>query len=136
LAHEWSHIRRKDLWLLAAGRVLAIVLWPNPLYWWFRQRVRLDQETLADADAADIASRNLYAEQLVAWARNLNHASVPRLASAVGFWEGRSQLRRRVALLLDDTFTVHRQVNRAWRGIVAATGIAIATGLSLATLEP
>ncbi len=35
LAHELAHIRRGDLWLLALGRLLLVVLFAHPLYWLF-----------------------------------------------------------------------------------------------------
>ncbi|MEN0110854.1 MAG: M56 family metallopeptidase, partial [Planctomycetota bacterium] len=94
LAHELAHVRGGDLWLLALLRGLMPLLWVNPLYWLLRRRVRLDQEALADAAAADLSSREAYAEQLVDWARQLAGYRPP-LAGAAGLWEGPSQLRRR-----------------------------------------
>ena len=71
LAHEWAHIRRGDLWLLAASRLLLVVLFAHPLYWLLRRRLRFDQELMADAEAAAICGRQEYAETLFAWARHL-----------------------------------------------------------------
>lgn len=48
LAHELAHIRRGDLWLLAACRWLLLLLFCNPMYWWLRKQIWLDQEFLAD----------------------------------------------------------------------------------------
>ncbi len=53
LAHELAHLRHRDLWLLALLRGLMLVLWTHPLYWLWRRCVRLDQEMLADATAAE-----------------------------------------------------------------------------------
>ena len=52
LLHEWAHIRHRDLWLLALGRCLLVVLFAHPLFWWLRRTIRSDQELLADAVAA------------------------------------------------------------------------------------
>ena len=134
LAHELAHIRGGDLWLLAGLRLAMIVLWPNPLYWALRRRARLDQETLADAAAAELAGRHDYAERLVSWARAI--AAPPRLAGAAGIWEGQSQLRSRIAVLLDDRFTVLRRCSMRWR---AATGLlcgALALAASLVSFSP
>ncbi|MGL4512079.1 MAG: M56 family metallopeptidase [Lacipirellulaceae bacterium] len=134
LAHELAHVRNGDLWLLAALRLLMVVLWPNPLYWALRRRVRLDQETLADAAAADLSDRHAYAERLVQWARDLS--APPRLAGAAGIWEGRSQLRRRVATLVDERFAVLRRSSRFWRVTTTLLGLWLAMGVSLVTLAP
>lgn len=134
LAHELAHVRGGDLWLLAGLRLVMVVLWVNPLYWTWRRRVRLDQETLADAAAAELAGRHAYAERLVSWARDL--AAPPRLAGAAGIWEGPSQLRSRIAVLLDERFTVLQRCSTRWR---AATGLlcgALALGASLVSLSP
>ena len=68
--------------------MLLVFLWAQPLYWFLRRRTRLDQEALADAAAAELTSRQHYAEQLVAWARNIGSRRTMRLSSAVGLWEG------------------------------------------------
>ncbi|TWT87650.1 Regulatory protein BlaR1 [Pseudobythopirellula maris] len=134
LAHELAHLRNKDLWLLAALRLLSIVLWPQPLYWLLRRRVRLDQETLADAAAAELSGRQAYAERLLGWARTLT--SPPRLAGAAGLWEGPSQLRSRVAVLLDEKFTVLRSLGVRWRAACGVACLTLAVAASLVTLSP
>ncbi|TWT42935.1 M56 family metallopeptidase [Botrimarina hoheduenensis] len=137
LEHELAHVRHGDLWLLAGLRALLPLLWMHPLYWLLRRRVRLDQEALADAAAADLSSREAYAERLVNWARELaGQPQAPRLAGAAGLWEGPSQLRRRLVVLLDHRLTVIRKTTRRWR---AACGLAfgsIALVASLVTLSP
>ena len=137
LAHELAHIRSGDLRTLAASRLLLVLVWPQPLYWLLRRGLRLDQEALADAAAADVAGRVDYAEQLLGWARQETYGrTAPRLAGAVGLWEAPSQLKRRIALLLNEKFAVMRTCSRRWRGACFAV-IAMATvGLSLMTLQP
>ncbi len=136
LAHELAHIENRDLCWLAASRALLIALWAQPLYWLLRRRMRLDQEALADAAAAEITSRQSYAEQLVAWARGISARPVIRLTPAVGLWEGPSQLRQRIALLLDPRLTLLRECSRLWRWLCFGMCVITALGLSLVTLEP
>jgi beta-lactamase regulating signal transducer with metallopeptidase domain/tetratricopeptide (TPR) repeat protein/protocatechuate 3,4-dioxygenase beta subunit len=136
LAHELAHIQNHDLRWLALSRILLILLWSQPLYWFVRRRMRLDQEALADAAAADVTTRQQYAEQLVAWARQMSARPAMHLSSAVGLWEGPSQLRRRIALLLDDRFTLLRQCPRRWQFAAIAISTFAALGLSVITLEP
>ena len=134
LAHEWAHIVHGDLYTLAASRVMLLLLWPQPMYWWLRRVIRLDQETLADAAAIEVADRVDYAAQLLAWARTATPRA-PRLAAAVGLWESPSQLKRRVAALLDDKLTILRTCSGRWRMGSALGALAAACLLSLVTLQ-
>lgn len=136
LAHELAHVRNGDLWLLAGLRGLTLALWAHPLFWLLRRTVRGDQEALADAAAAELTTRHDYAAQLVAWARALPERSGTRIAPAVGLWEGPSQLKRRVAMLLDEKFTVLTRCSRGWRATTLAACAVGALGLSLVTLAP
>ncbi|MEM8945720.1 MAG: M56 family metallopeptidase [Planctomycetota bacterium] len=136
LAHELAHIRNRDLWLIALTRGLLPILWLHPLYWLWRHGLRLDQETLADAAAADLTSHAKYADQLVAWARVTAALQTPRFASSVGLWESPSQLKRRIAILLDEKLTVLRECSRRWRLGSHAALLVVAATLSLFTLQP
>lgn len=136
LAHELAHVENLDLWLLALLRLLMILLWPHPLFWLMRSRVRQDQEVLADMAAAKLTTRTTYAEQLVALARSSVESRLPRLVSSVGLWEKPSQLTQRIKLLLDDKLTILQSCSRNWRlGTVAVLG-GLVIGLSLVTLTP
>jgi beta-lactamase regulating signal transducer with metallopeptidase domain len=136
LAHELTHIRNHDLSWLATSRVLLVFLWAQPLFWFVRRRMRLDQEALADAAAAELTGRQRYAEQLVAWAHAVAARPAMRFSSAVGMWEGPSQLRQRIALLIDERITVLRNCPRRWQLVAVAACTLIAVGLSLVTFEP
>lgn len=135
LAHESAHILNHDLRWLALARCLLIGLWANPLFWFARRRLRLDQEALADAAAAEVTSRQHYAEQLVAWARHISARPALHLSSAVGLWEGPSQLRERIALLLNERLTITRHCSRLVRLLTFGAGLALAIALSLITLK-
>ncbi len=146
LAHESTHIANHDLQWVALARFLLVALWANPLFWLTRRRLRLDQESLADAAAAGLTTRQQYAEQLIAWARSISSATAGssssarrtalHLSSAVGLWERPSQLRQRIAILLNDRITVLRKCSRRWRIAAALTSIAAAMALSMVTLQP
>lgn len=135
LAHEMAHIRNRDLWLLGLMRGLLIVLFPHPLYWMLRRWVRDSQEALADAVAAQ-SRENDYAEGLVGWMRQVANPRPVRVAAAMGIWERRSELSRRIGLLLDETFTVQTSVSHRWRfGMMASVGMA-ALVISLLSVRP
>ncbi len=129
LAHESTHILNRDVQWVALARALFVALWANPLFWVMRRRLRLDQEALADAAAAELTSRQRYAEQLVAWARDVRSRPAMQLSSAVGLWEGPSQLRQRIAILLNEQFTVLRNCSLGWR--LASYGFCVLAALAL-----
>jgi beta-lactamase regulating signal transducer with metallopeptidase domain len=128
LAHEWTHLRRGDLWTLAASRVLLVVLFAHPLFYLFRGRLRADQEVLADAEAAGPRGNVAYAEALVGWARRTSRGS---LGSSLGLVGRSSLLRKRVALLLDAEFRVDPTCPRGWTFAVRASAASAVTGLAL-----
>ena len=135
LAHEWAHIRNRDLWLLALGRLLTLVLFAHPLYWWFQRRLRQDQESVADAEVVERASRTDYAKELVNWAQQL-HGRPSIYAAALGIWERPSSLTRRIKMILDETRRIHARCSRRWRiaSFIAAGMLTLV--VSLLTLQP
>jgi beta-lactamase regulating signal transducer with metallopeptidase domain len=134
LAHEWAHICRGDLWLLALARWLLVLLFAHPLYWWLRGRLRLDQETLADADAAGPEGAIDYAATLLHWVR-LGRRRRGAEAS-LALWGRPSELKRRVLMLLDPKIALEARCPGRWRWRAwTLTGVC-ALGLSAITLRP
>ena len=128
-------VRNGDLGFLALLRFLLPLFYAQPLFWLLRRQVRLDQEALADAWAAS-SDRAGYAEILLTWARIAGDRPAGFSAGALGLWERPSQLRRRIALLLDSSLEIEPHSPRRWR--MFAWGIAglLVVGLSLATFRP
>ncbi|HEX3447765.1 MAG TPA: M56 family metallopeptidase, partial [Isosphaeraceae bacterium] len=139
LAHEWAHIKNGDLRWLALLRLLNVVLFAHPLFWWLRRTIRADQEVLADAAAATVHGdgRLAYAETLVGWARSCHRPHPGALASAaLALWERPSMLHRRVRLLLDRDYRVEQAAPRRWKLAAACTGLLATLLLSMVTLRP
>ncbi len=135
LAHELAHIRNRDLWLLTLGRCLLIFLYAHPLFWWLRRAIRHDQELLADAVAAG-DNRHAYAQQLLRLIRlSANPPPIP-VSAAVAIWENSSQLSRRIAALLDETFRVEPAGSRAWKYRTLGLLVLLGAAVSLVTLQP
>jgi beta-lactamase regulating signal transducer with metallopeptidase domain/protocatechuate 3,4-dioxygenase beta subunit len=133
LAHEWAHIRSGHLWLLAVTRLLLVVFFAHPLYWWLRHRIRQDQEAIAGAAAVAGGNAVEYAATLVAWFRlgGEHHA-----ATALAFGGRPSQLKRRIAMLLNPEWRVETNCPGRWRwGVGALAGVAV-LALSVVTLRP
>jgi beta-lactamase regulating signal transducer with metallopeptidase domain len=135
LTHEWAHVRRGDLWLLALGRCLLPLLFVHPLLWWLRRVIRDDQEWLADAEAAG-EDRHAYAQTLLDLIRATAGPSPIRGAAAVAIWENPSQLARRIAMLLDDTFRIHPTGSPAWRRGALGVLVVVGVAFSFLTLQP
>jgi protocatechuate 3,4-dioxygenase beta subunit len=135
LAHEWAHIRNRDLWLIALSRLLMPILFAHPAYWWLRGRIRDDQEILADA-AASTDGRADYASVLLSWA--LAAPDRPRLAVAgsLALWERPSQLKRRIVVLLDHDFRVEMTCPRWWRVAVRSAMALAVLALSVISFRP
>ena len=55
LAHEWSHVERRDAWVWNLACLVELVAFDQPLFWWVRHQLRLCQDYLADARAAEQA---------------------------------------------------------------------------------
>jgi beta-lactamase regulating signal transducer with metallopeptidase domain len=139
LAHEWAHIRNGDLSWLALLRLLNVVLFAQPLFWWLRRTIRSDQEALADAAASALHGdgRLAYAETLLGWARSSHRRQTGALASAaLALWERPSMLHRRVRLLLDRDYRVEPATTRRWKLTTACLGLLGALMLSMVTLRP
>jgi TonB family protein len=73
LAHERSHVRRSDCYILWLARIHTCLFWINPLAWWLQGRLAVLAETTSDdAVIAELGDRPAYAEVLLEIA-----ASVP-----------------------------------------------------------
>ncbi len=135
LEHEMAHVRNRDLWLLASGRWLSILLFAHPLFWWLRRAIRVDQELRADAVAAG-DNRQDYAEELLRLVRMTANNSPKAVSAAVGIWEGPSSFSRRIAMLLDETFRVHPTGSRRWKFRAFGLLMVFGAACSVLTLQP
>lgn len=135
LAHEWAHICNRDLWLLAIERLLRMVLFAHPLYWWLRGRIRADQEAVADAVAAS-DERPEYAQDLLTFVRLSEGCKPMRSVAAAGILERPTQLSRRIAMLLDETFHVHTSLSSRWKWQAVGVFVVLGGALSCMTLQP
>ena len=69
IAHELAHIRRHDLWVNLAQRIIETLLFYHPAVWWLSSRIRLEREMCCDEIAAGCFDRVLYARSLESVAR-------------------------------------------------------------------
>jgi beta-lactamase regulating signal transducer with metallopeptidase domain len=131
LAHEWSHVERRDSRVWSFATLAGILLFYQPLFWWLRRQLRLCQDYLADDRAAALASTEDYASFLVSLARTHRMASP---SPALGVIDQRSNLTRRVAMLVQDRGPWDRRCRLVWSSAVALVAglvIVAASGLRL-----
>jgi serine protease Do len=130
-AHELDHLKRGDhrlAWWVGIARAVYFFL---PVFWAVRRQLGLAQEYLADAAAAKSGNPADYAQFLV----SLSTAPVDRRVArhpltATGVKAGRSDLFRRVNMLVNaSTETTKRPTNR-WSALAAGGTIGAAVLLS------
>lgn len=94
-AHELTHLRRRDPWSSWGIGLAQAVYFYLPWFWWMKRQVRLCQEYVADAAAAEQGeAADEYAEFLVSLAKS---PANPLGATGLGT---SSDLLRRVQMLL------------------------------------
>ncbi|MEX0641787.1 MAG: carboxypeptidase regulatory-like domain-containing protein [Pirellulales bacterium] len=99
LAHELSHVERRDAATLLLATLAQLVCFYNPLYWWLHRQMVLCQDFIADARAArETGTLEDYAEFLVQLARRRLQ---PRVAASLGIVDRKSGLFRRVKMLVE-----------------------------------
>jgi len=100
--HELSHLKRHDIGVSWLVTVLQIVHWFNPFVWYAFHHLRVDQEAACDAyvlsrikeiQPADYA--NTIVSLLERFIQNR------QLPSLVGIIENKSQIRRRLAMIMN-----------------------------------
>ena len=133
LLHELVHIRRRDgvTWLIAS--LAQVVFFYQPLYWHLRKQLRLAQEYVADAWAAEQASSPVaYAENLL---RLLKEDIRPVPTAAMAAVNGPSEFYRRMQRLLASGETTEKQCGAGWTLAAGVVVLAVALGVSSLTVE-
>jgi protocatechuate 3,4-dioxygenase beta subunit len=126
LAHEWAHIEGRDIWSWHLATLAQVLFFYQPLFWWLRRQLRLCQDYLADARAAaEAAVAEDYAEYLVGLARRRLGNPVP---AALGIGDRRSNLYRRIIMLVNTRQPLERRCRPLW---TLASALSVAALLSV-----
>ena len=115
LLHELAHIKRGDPWAHGCQRLLQALLWLHPAVWVIGRQIDLNREAACDDWAADnIAKATDYAKTLVRVAeeRMLWGSLIERPTLSMACVRSESQLRRRIARLLDASRNHRRAPSR------------------------
>jgi hypothetical protein len=85
LAHELAHIRRWDLWVNLAQRVIESLLFYHPAVWWLSRSIRIEREMCCDDLAVSITKQHVtYASALETVARRRLRPQLSPLAVGMG----------------------------------------------------
>jgi beta-lactamase regulating signal transducer with metallopeptidase domain/protocatechuate 3,4-dioxygenase beta subunit len=133
LAHEWSHVERRDIWTWHLAAIAQFLFFYQPLFWWLRRQLRLCQDYLADARAAEQAAMaEDYADYLVGLARRRLGAPVPL---ALGIADRRSNLYRRIIMLINNRQPLERRCRWLWTLAVTLGAAVLLGGIATVRLD-
>jgi beta-lactamase regulating signal transducer with metallopeptidase domain len=101
LAHEVSHIVRRDVAWQMVARVACYLYWFHPLVWLAARKMRVERETACDDSVLAIVERPVdYASVLLRFAREMVAHRTPAAALPMSSFSG---LEGRVRAILDKT---------------------------------
>ena len=131
LQHELIHVIRLDWPVRIAARFACAIYWFNPLVWWAKRRLDLEQEMACDEEVLSLGSRaSTYACHLLGIARTAVHR--PALAVAGLEMARRSDLEERIMTILRRS--KHRRVGLA---VILPAAILIAALVpAIAAVQP
>ena len=132
LAHEMAHVERGDLWTQLLSQLVHCIYWPQPLIYWWNQRLRILRETACDDRVLACYPRpSQYARHLLDVAAELTGREQPQLA-ALAMARG-SQVERRIAAILSSNC---RRTPPARIIVAGMCAIAIIATLITASVSP
>jgi protocatechuate 3,4-dioxygenase beta subunit len=135
LAHEWSHVERRDTRTWHLATLAGLFLFYQPLFWWLRRTLRLCQDYLADARAAEQAdTAEDYAEYLVTVARLWAVAPEP-VPAALGIGDRRSNLYRRILMLIETDRPLERRCRPTWSIGTSLAALLLLSAVSAVRLD-
>lgn len=123
IAHELSHVRRRDHWVAWLELLASVIWWWNPLFWYVRRRLREAAEIACDAMALSVLpdERRQYAEAFLELSSlGKTDVPVPILGVSTG---SRRSFERRLRMILSES--VLSMVS--WRGLLAVGLLALVT---------
>lgn len=133
LLHEIAHIRRRDLWISAAERLILSLYWWSPFLKLIGARLDMVREMACDERAAlRSGGGRAYAGSLLAAANKLLAPPDRSAVLAVGMFGHRSGLAQRVdGLLSMEAKTAKRGARAAWV-VLCLLALAAHVGITLA----
>lgn len=135
LAHELSHLSRRDHWVRHIELAALAVFWWNPVAWWATSRLRRAQELCCDQRVAELLPdhRRAYADCLVETARFLSGRRIP-LGSPARAMADLSQMKGRIRMIMSDPHA--RRLSLGTRIAAAVVLVAAVSVTPMLTAQP
>jgi ABC-type amino acid transport substrate-binding protein len=133
LAHELSHVRRRDMLIAFLSHLNRCIFWFHPLAWWLEQKLATTAELACDDNAVRATGKTrIYAEVLLDMARAVQQRGGRLAWQGLGV-HGNGFLSQRIdRLLRGEPFCETTRIRKA----VVALGCAAAILLVAACREP
>ena len=136
LLHEFTHIRRADLWVACAWLLFRALNWPNPLVHIAARHFRSDQEAACDATVLaqigdDPQNRHSYGETLLCSVKLTQGTRTHQYMHQPLKLALNHSLKERL-MVLKSTQSVSRPVARLWATGVIAGGLALSAPYTFA----
>jgi BlaR1 peptidase M56 len=118
LAHEESHVRRRDSFVALLARVNCCIFWFHPLAWWLeRELARLAEQACDDAALAATQDRRQYARTLLDMARAVHHSHGRFLTAGMA---KEANVETRMNRILDESRRIPKAVGKVgWTALVS-----------------
>ena len=133
LAHELTHIKRKDIWALQMAEIFVACLWFNPLAYMARRAFRTDQEAACDSDVlkSGAATPHAYGCTLL----KAVQVSLPERMTAAASLPLTHALKERMQRMTVPTPSPKRRLLGAGAAIVLGSAALIGTASVTATAD-
>lgn len=129
LAHEITHHRRRDPWVIGFQILLTAIRWFHPVLWLLNRTVRKTREDCCDdlLLSTGITKGEDYCDTLLHVASGLAVRSVH--GTALGFMEGWHPLGRRIKRIMDPSLRRSARLSLAGGLLLLALGLVFLPGL-------
>jgi len=134
LAHEVTHVRRRDNLASVAHMAVQALFWFHPIVWWMASRLVDERERACDEDVIRRLGhdRVVYAESILKTCRFLAASPVPCVAGVTG-----SNLKKRIEhIMTGESHLTLSPWKKALLAVTAAAAIAAPFLLGVMTVKP
>ncbi len=135
LAHECSHVRRRDALVAVAAGLNRCLFWFHPLAWWLERRLALlAEQACDDACISALGDREEYARILIDMA-GIVEATRGRVYKHSLAMAAATHIRRRIDSILQDGRSFSRGVSGAGWAMVVLGSLTALLGVGSVQLE-
>src|SRR5262245_51612388 len=128
LAHEWSHVRRRDNLLAAVHMMVESIFWFHPLVWWIGARMIEERELACDEDVLGRGCEPTdYVQSILTVCRFHSESRLPCVPGVTG-----GDLKKRVhAILAGQTASDLNPAKKIALAMIALATIAVPLGIGV-----